>query len=1067
MAVADLVGECFASDPLQRRDRGARDLRVAAGPVVGRHRRGAAAQRGDRSGAWRQQRSSSGGTRAPSRARWPTRRGEAGAEIRTGAERLADPRRRRHRRPASRWPTAPSRRRDAVISNADPRRTLLAPRRSDGARAGFLTRIRNYRCPGTVAKVNLALGALPAFQGRDPARSARPPSDRSVASTISSAPSTHRSTARCRPNRTSTSRFLRSPIRRSRRAGRHVMSIYVQFAPYHLRRHGAGAPQRDRLGDVVVNTLERYAPGLVVHHRAPPGDHAARSRAGPTALTGGHIYHGEPALDQFFTMRPVLGWAQYRTPIRGSTSAARARIPGGGITGGPGQNAAREILKGSASDRSHGCAPLAIAGLAAGCIAVAAAQSDVPDASVRIHGAARRGAQQRLETQFLALPYADAHPRRRIVSWPTSRMSPASPRDRELAEWTARSFTEARARGREDRRRTTCCCRGRAEVSVEMTAPTSVAGVDARRSRSRRSLLERAAGEVGHPLSRLLGVRRRHRPGRLRRQRAIPSDYDWLASHGIDIKGKIALVRYSVPYSYRGFKALTAQQRGAAGILIYSDPADDGFGKGKVYPDGPWGPPSHIQRGGIVYDFMVPGDPLTPGWASVPGARRIDRAEAMSLATIISAPLSYKDARVILEALGGPEAPKELEGRSADHVSRRRRTGDGPHARADRTTRSVRSGPSPDASAAATPGRARHRRQSPRCVDLRRRRSVERIRGAHGAGADAGALARDGWRPQRTIVFASWDAEEFTLTSSTEWGEQHEATLRDDAVAYLNVDSAASGPNFAAAAVPSLNRLIAESAQMVRDPRMRIPIPAAARSRRAEERGALPTGSSDELVNNRLGSGSDYTVFLNFLGVPIADLSLRRTVRRLSLDVRQPQLGVPHRRPRFSLSRRARQHLGDRGDASRERRCAADRPLPLCRASAAVHGGRAPAPGPRHVEDRARPRRRAARGRFSYRSARVGRRPVSTAVARQRFWRPTSGRSQPSTARRSGSSGRSCRQTAFPADRGIATSSTHQSSPTRRSCCRASRKPSTPRPGRARHSRRRPFRAPSGGPPRS
>ncbi|MCA1650530.1 MAG: aminopeptidase, partial [Acidobacteria bacterium] len=120
-----------------------------------------------------------------------------------------------------------------------------------------------------------------------------------------------------------------------------------------------------------------------------------------------------------------------------------------------------------------------------------------------------------------------------------------------------------------------------------------------------------------------------------------PADYEWLAAHGIDIRGKIALVRYSVPYSYRGFKALAAQERGAAGILIYSDPADNGFKKGKVYPQGPWGPESHIQRGGIVYDFMVPGDPLTPGWASLPGARRIDKAEAVSLPTIISAPLSY------------------------------------------------------------------------------------------------------------------------------------------------------------------------------------------------------------------------------------------------------------------------------------------------------------------------------------------------------------------------------------------------------------------------------------------
>ena len=92
-----------------------------------------------------------------------------------------------------------------------------------------------------------------------------------------------------------------------------------------------------------------------------------------------------------------------------------------------------------------------------------------------------------------------------------------------------------------------------------------------------------------------------------------PEDYDWLAAQGIDVRGKIALVRYSVPYSYRGFKALTAEQRGLAGMLIYSDPADDGFKKGKTYPDGPWGPESHIQRGGIAYDFIVPGDPLTPG----------------------------------------------------------------------------------------------------------------------------------------------------------------------------------------------------------------------------------------------------------------------------------------------------------------------------------------------------------------------------------------------------------------------------------------------------------------------
>ena len=141
-----------------------------------------------------------------------------------------------------------------------------------------------------------------------------------------------------------------------------------------------------------------------------------------------------------------------------------------------------------------------------------------------------------------------------------------------------------------------------------------------------------------------------------------PEDYDRLLEMGIDIKGKIALVRYSEPYSYRGFKALTAQRRGAAGLLIYSDPKEDGYGRGKVFPDGPWGPESHIQRGGIPFDFIVPGDPLTPGWASVPGARRLKPEESEILPKIMAVPLSYKDARPLLENLAGPAVPPEWQG---------------------------------------------------------------------------------------------------------------------------------------------------------------------------------------------------------------------------------------------------------------------------------------------------------------------------------------------------------------------------------------------------------------------
>ena len=141
-----------------------------------------------------------------------------------------------------------------------------------------------------------------------------------------------------------------------------------------------------------------------------------------------------------------------------------------------------------------------------------------------------------------------------------------------------------------------------------------------------------------------------------------PEDYAYLRKHGIDVRGKIALVRYSNPYSYRGFKALTAERLGVAALLIYSDPAEDGFKRGTVYPDGPWGPESHIQRGAITYDFLEPGDPLTPGWASVPGAKRIPAEQAVSLPKIMALPLSWHDAEPLLRNLDGAVAPDEWQG---------------------------------------------------------------------------------------------------------------------------------------------------------------------------------------------------------------------------------------------------------------------------------------------------------------------------------------------------------------------------------------------------------------------
>lgn len=442
-------------------------------------------------------------------------------------------------------------------------------------------------------------------------------------------------------------------------------------------------------------------------------------------------------------------------------------------------------------------------------------------------------------------------------------------RDRLLAEWTRDRFKEF---GLDEVRITEheVLLPYPLEVSVEMTAPRAwratmreepIAGDEytARNDLGIPHHAYSASGDVTAPV--------------VYAGSGNPADYDWLAAQGIDVRGKIAIVRYSVPYSYRGFKALTAQERGLAGILIYSDPADDGAGRGAVYPKGPWGPESHIQRGGTVYDFLVPGDPLTPGWASVPGAKRIQRREAVSLPKIISAPLSARDAREILRVLDGPRVPAAWQG----GLGFTYRAGSGPatvrlRVRMDEAVRpiwtvtgAIKGGLDPDS-----------------LVIVGNHRDAWIFGGVDPSSGSAalmelartlGALARSGQRPRRTILFASWDAEEFTLTSSTEWGEQHAATLARNAVAYLNVDSAASGPNFAASAVPSLNRVITEAAQQVIDPRRKIPVAAAWREQAARERGALPTADGSNLINNRLGSGSDYTVFLNHLGIPIADLS--------------------------------------------------------------------------------------------------------------------------------------------------------------------------------------------------
>ncbi len=362
-----------------------------------------------------------------------------------------------------------------------------------------------------------------------------------------------------------------------------------------------------------------------------------------------------------------------------------------------------------------------------------------------------------------------------------------------------------------------------------------------------------------------------------------PSDYDWLEQHGVDLKGKIALVRYSVPYSYRGFKALTAERRGLKALLIYSDPAEDGFRKGKTFPFGPWGPESHIQRGALTYDFRVAGDPLTPGYASVPGAPRIPQSDAISIPRIMMVPMSYRDARPLLKALGGPRAPTGWQGALGFPY----------HVGAGPTMVRVKV----DMDGATRPiwvveGRITGTEEPDKYVVLGNHRDAWVFGAVDPSSGTAtqmelarvlGAQARAGQRPKRTLVFASWDAEEWHLTGSTEWGEQFADDLRHNAIAYLNVDGSTSGSNFAAGSIASLNQLVVQTVRDVRDPMRRGSVLTA--WGRALNKGSLDANIGGgaarsttakkpiDYPGNALGSGSDYTVFLNFLGLPVVEMS--------------------------------------------------------------------------------------------------------------------------------------------------------------------------------------------------
>jgi N-acetylated-alpha-linked acidic dipeptidase len=367
-----------------------------------------------------------------------------------------------------------------------------------------------------------------------------------------------------------------------------------------------------------------------------------------------------------------------------------------------------------------------------------------------------------------------------------------------------------------------------------------------------------------------------------------PADFAQLDKLGVSVKGKIVLVRYGT--NYRGVKAFIAQQHGAAGLLIYSDPADDGYARGDMYPEGPYRPASGIQRGSIQYMFQYSGDVTTPGIASTPDlpmSRRIPPDKAPSQPHIMSLPISYHDAEPILANLGGPSAPQGWQGALPFHYHVGGAAEVSVHLQlqenyAYRTIWDVigripGSNTADDAAAQSLVIAGNHRDAWTFGAVDPNSGTAAMLEAVHGIGG----LLKEGWKPKRTILFASWDAEEEGLIGSTEWAEQHASELQH-AAAYFNMDVGVSGPSFDSSAVPSLKDFIRDVTREVPSPKggsvyEQWRIAQATRSTRETNNGFNEhrpgAGTSTDAVRiGDLGSGSDYTPFLQHLGVPSTDI---------------------------------------------------------------------------------------------------------------------------------------------------------------------------------------------------
>lgn len=353
----------------------------------------------------------------------------------------------------------------------------------------------------------------------------------------------------------------------------------------------------------------------------------------------------------------------------------------------------------------------------------------------------------------------------------------------------------------------------------------------------------------------------------------LPDDYDYLKQVGVDVKGKIVIARYG--RSWRGIKPKVAQEHGAIGCIIYSDPEEDGYTQGDVYPEGPFKNASGAQRGSVIDLPVAPGDPTTPGYASTLDSKRIERSDAINLLKIPVLPISYADAQPLLAALAGPVAPDPWRGALpiTYHV------GAGPakvHLKLAfdwnivpcyNVIARMEGSSQPDQWVI----RGNHH-------DAWVNGASDPVSGIVAMMEEARALAelaKTGWKPERTIIYCAWDAEEPGLIGSTEWVEAHQEELKEKAVAYINSDGNSRGFLYAGGS-HTLEPLMTEIARDVSDPQTNISVFERSKSRQAVN--APNAKARTEILKRKhlqlgaLGSGSDYSPFIQHLGIPSLNL---------------------------------------------------------------------------------------------------------------------------------------------------------------------------------------------------